>query len=169
MYMVEALRKLTSMVEQQTSGTENNSAQPVKKSKGKIIALVVGSILVVCCVVGAIAGVGGYFFYGIVKAPVKPIKAQLEALNNSNIREAYYDHTSKGFRDKTNYDDFVKFVESYPQIFKSKSSSFNSVNIDGTEALVKGSITGKDGTETNMAYKVVKENGKWLIYGLETQ
>ena len=157
------------MAEQQDQSTNQTVAQPAKKGNGKVIILVVGSLFAVCCLLGVLGGAGGYFFYRGVSAPVSPIKAQLEALNKGDVQGAYNDYTSKVFKDKTSYDEYVEFIDKYPHIFESKSSSFTNVEIKNGEALVAGTITGKDGTKTKMAYKLVKENDKWLIYGFETR
>ena len=157
------------MAEQQDQSTNQTVAQPAKNGKGKVIVLVVGSLFAVCFLLVVLGGVGGYFFYKGASAPVSPIKAQLEALNKGDVQGAYNDYTSKIFRDKTSYDEYVEFIDKYPQIFESKSSSFTNVEIKNGEALVTGTITGKDGTKTKMAYKLVKENDKWVIYGFETR
>lgn len=140
---------------------------PKKSNTKKIVIIVVAVLLLLCCIVGAVVGIGAYFGYKGVVAPVDPIKKQLEALNKGNKEDAYYKYTSKEFKRQTSFEQFKEIVNSNPQIFKSKSSSFDQVNIKNGDALVEGKITGKDSTVSKMAYKVVKEDGKWLVYGFQ--
>lgn len=147
--------------------TENAAVPnlPAKKSTKKwwVIGIVV--VLFLCLTISGIAalfGFGVFNFYSALSAPVGPIKGQLKAINNGDY-EAAYTYCSKGFKGETSYDDFVGIIKENPQTFKSKSSSFNQVNIKNGVATVSGTITGKDGTVTHMVYQLVKEEGKWKI------
>lgn len=148
-------------------GMENEVVrnQPAKKSSKKwwIIGIVI--VLFLCLIAGGIAalfGFGAFSFYSSVSAPVGPIKDQLKAINNSDF-EAAYDYCSNEFKKETSYDNLVVIIKGNPQVFKSKSSSFNEVDIKNGVATVSGTITGKDGTVTPMVYQLVKENGRWKI------
>lgn len=125
-----------------------------------------GCLTLIIIIVIAIASV---VFFGVksFQLPIAPIKGQLKAINDGDINKAYYDYTSSEFKKATSFEQFKLIVESNPQIFKSKDSSFNSVNIKNGIATIKGTITGKDGTVTKMTYQCVQENGEWRIYSFK--
>lgn len=154
------------MAEDQAS--PNQEPEVIKKrSNKKLIIIIVAILLIVCFLAAVVFGTIAYFSYKAVSAPVDPIKKQLEAINNGDVKRAYEKYTSSEFKKQTSLNQFEQVVEDNPQIFKSKSSSFTNINIKNDEAIVEGTITGKDGTVAKMAYKVVKEEGKWLIFGFE--
>ena len=146
---------------------ENEVVQdpPAKKSSKKWWVIGIAIVLFLCLIVSGIAalfGFGVFSFYSSVSAPVGPVKDQLKAINSGDF-EAAYEYCSNEFKKETSYDDLVVIIEGNPQIYKSRSSSFNEVNIKNGVATVSGTITGKDGTVTPMVYQLVKENGKWKI------
>lgn len=145
---------------------------PPKKSNRKWWFIGCGCLLLLCILASvgaAFLGFGGMKLFQSITAPVGPIKAQLAAVDSGDLSKAYNDYTSKGFRDATSFDQFKQIVDANPQIFKSKSSSFNNVKIENGQAVVKGTITGQDGTVTNMQYKLVLENGQWKIQSFQEQ
>lgn len=150
-------------MEEAENAIVQNSTTKKSGKKWWLIGIVI--VLFLCLIAGGIAalfGFGVFSFYSSVSAPVGPIKDQLKALNNNDFKTAY-DYCSNEFKNETSYDDLVGIAKGNPQIFKSKSSSFNEVNIKNGVATVSGTITGKDGTVTPMVYQLVKENGVWKI------
>lgn len=147
---------------------------PPKKSKTVWWVVGCGCVLLLCIGVvlaavlgGSLFGIGIFSGYKAITAPVEPIKGQLAALNAGDVQKAYDEYTSNGFKKATSLEDFQRMVESNPEIFKSKDSSFTNVSIKNDTAKVSGTITGQDGTVTQMQYSLVLENGKWKIQMFE--
>lgn len=131
----------------------------------RLVIAVIAISLVVVLLFSALIGVGIYLFYQKLSAPVGTIKQQLQAINDGKLEDAYRKYTSSAFKKKTSFEDFSNLVNSNPQIFKSKASSFNQVNIENDQATVSGTVTGQDGSVTPMTYNLVFEKEKWLILG----
>ncbi len=142
-------------------------AQPKRPSNKKWWFIGCGCLLALCIVVVIASALLGYGIFTAISNPVAPIKGQLAALNQGMIEKAYNDYTSREFRNATSFDAFKKIVDEHPEIFKSRSSSFSRVNVEGNKATVEGSITGQDGTVTRMRYKLVMEDSEWKIQSFE--
>lgn len=159
--------------EQSSQTSKTPPAQPPKKKSNTIWWIFGGcgcvTILIIIIAVAVILGLGlgkGInIFKKTIAAPVGPIKGQLKAINDGDIEKAYDYYCSKEFKEATSFEQFKAVVEDNPSIFKSKSSSFNSVNIKNDEATVKGTITGTNNTKTTMNYKMVLEEKRWKILG----
>lgn len=143
---------------------------PPKKSNKKWWFIGCGCLLIACILVVSAAALftgligGGVFsLYKAISEPVKPIKAQLDAVNSGDVEKAYNDYTTQAFKNATSLDQFKQMVDQNPAIFKSKSSSFTNVNIKNGVATITGTITGQDGTVTAMEYTCVNEGGEWKI------
>lgn len=157
----------------QTQTIEKPPIEPPKKKSNAKWWILGGcgcvTIIIIIALIAALIGFGGFKLFKSIQAPVAPIKGQLKALNDGDIDKAYNDYTSNGFKKITSLEQFKLVVESNPQIFKSKSSSFTDVKIENKQAIVKGTITGKDGTLTKIRYDLVLENDEWKIYGFSKQ
>ncbi|RJQ53006.1 MAG: DUF4864 domain-containing protein [Actinobacteria bacterium] len=140
-----------------------------QKSNKKWWFIGCGCLLLLCIAVAVVGAFLGYGIFRAVASPVEPIKGQLEALNEGDVQKAYYQYTSRGFQQETSLEQFQRIVEENPDIFKSRSSSFRSVSIENDTATVRGTITGRDGTVSEMEYGLVKENGEWKIQRFQEQ
>jgi hypothetical protein len=139
-----------------TTPTFATMPQPKKKMatwKKVVLGGVVFIILVVSLALYATSGL------------LVPINAQLEALRAGNLRGAY-EQTSSAFQQTTSYEQFAAFVKAYPGLFKNKDTSFSDRSWEGSQGHVKGTLIDDSGGVIPIEYRLVKENGKWKILGI---
>jgi hypothetical protein len=165
--MVDEEKQNEPIQEQTSTATIIPPAEPPKKSNKKWWIIGGCGCLTLLILTGI--AVAAIIIFGVksIQAPVAPIKSQLAAINNRDLNKAYYDYTSKNFKTVISFNQFKAIIESNPQIFKSKDSSFTDVSIKNGFATVKGTITGQDGTVTKMTYTLVKENSQWKIFNFK--
>lgn len=133
--------------------------------KRRLILIIIALLIISFILFSVMTGLAIYIYFRILTAPIEPIKAQLQALNETRIVDAYNKYTAPQFKQKTSLQAFTDLVEKNPQIFQSKNSNFDEVSISNNRAVVKGTITGQDGTETPMTYTLGCTENRWLILG----
>jgi hypothetical protein len=133
---------------------------PAKKQEGiaKYVLLAgAGCLLIVAF------GVGIFFFvWQMTSGPVDVVNEQLAALREENLEKAY-SLCSSAFRNKTNKEDFRKFVKKHSILQNAKDYFSFRRNISGNTATLNGSIRGEDGSAQPAEYRLVKEGGKWKV------
>lgn len=97
---------------------------------------------------------------------VDTVHNQLISLQSGDIKKAY-SYTSKDFQKITSIDDFKKFLDHYPSLKNNESYFFNERRIENNIGTVKGTLTSKDGAQTPIVYRLIKEGGTWKILGIE--
>ncbi len=137
------------------------STQSMRKRSPMFLALAGGAG---CVLLVALLGVAVYFFFKTLgKEEVESVNAQLTALRNNDIDRAY-SYCSLEFQKVTSREDFIGLVESYPILKSAKdfSSSDRQKQASGT-TILKGTITGEDGSKLPAEYQLVREKEKWKI------
>ncbi len=94
------------------------------------------------------------------------VRDQLASIREGDLAKAYA-LTSKDFQQSTSLKEFKRYVELFPAIKNNVDSTFNERSIDNGTGTVKGYVTGKDGTRTNVEYTLIKESGKWKILNIK--
>jgi hypothetical protein len=135
--------------------------QPINKRSPMFLALAGGAG---CLLLTIIIAVAVYFFFRTLgKEEIETVNAQLTALNNNDIDRAY-SYCSLEFQKVTSRDDFIGLVESHPILKNAKefSSLDRQKQATGT-TILKGTITGRDGSKLPAEYQLVREKEKWKI------
>lgn len=142
--------------------TLTQKPSPIKKAL-LIIATILSWIILL---VGTFLAIVFYLTSGIVEV----VQNQLNALKAGKIEEAY-SYTSKEFQEATSMDEFKAFLDTHPIFKNSEKSSFDNRSISYNNGIVSGTIAGtlstKEGTETAVQYRAIKENGTWKIFYFE--
>lgn len=125
------------------------------------LGIVVTTLLVIGII---IAGLAFYATSGLVDT----VDKQLTALRSDDIVLAY-SYTSKDFQHATSLDDFKRFVDHFPSLKNNKSASFSRREIQNNQGILKGTLQAKDGGETPIEYRLIKEEGKWKILSIDMQ
>jgi TM2 domain-containing membrane protein YozV len=134
-----------------------------KRAPGKVIAWVLGTfILFFGCFIGLIVSV---VVAGTGPA-VQVVHAQMDAIKAGDYDKAYA-LTSPEFQSGTKMDDFKGFASSYKELKDNTDITLNdrTINADGT-AVLKGSVTSKDGSTAAIVYEMVKVDGVWKIQSI---
>jgi Domain of unknown function (DUF4864) len=150
---------------QQPSGEYSEPIQPVRKRSPKVLAILGG----IGCLLLTLIGVGLIYFFisNLGKEELQMVNDQLGALRRNDIDRAY-SYCSIAFQKSTSRDDFLRMVEDYPVLKNAKefSSMDRSKNVGGL-TILKGTITGEDGSKLPAEYQLVRENDKWKIQSLK--
>jgi hypothetical protein len=150
---------------QPPSGEFPQPIHPVRKRSPKVLAILGG----VGCLLLTLIGVVLIYFLisNIGKEELQMVNDQLNALRHNDIDRAY-SYCSLSFQKSTNKDDFMKMVEDYPILKNAKEFSSNdrSKNVGGL-TILKGTITGEDGSKLPAEYQLVHENEKWKIQSVK--
>jgi Domain of unknown function (DUF4864) len=151
--------------QQPPSGEFPQPIHPIRKRSPKVLAILGG----VGCLLLTLIGVALIYFFisNIGKEELKMVNDQLSALHHNDIDRAY-SYCSLAFQKSITKDDFFNMVEDYPILKNAKGFSSNdrSKNVGGLTVL-KGTITGEDGSKLPAEYQLVRENEKWRIQSVK--
>ena len=76
-----------------------------------------------------------------------------------------YDDLASGFKANTSLDQLKSFLRS-TSLDKYQSASWSSRSFENTVGKLEGSITTESGAVVPLLIQMVKEGGKWKIYGI---
>lgn len=94
------------------------------------------------------------------------INAQMDALKNKDLSEAYYAFTSKEFKKATSLEAFTDFVKNYPIFTSNPKVGIGDGFIEGNLRLIRVSLSSeKENVEVD--YRLVKEGNQWKIWGIQ--
>lgn len=95
----------------------------------------------------------------------KLIKDQMSEIQKGDFSKAYYAYTSQGFQESSSFDDFKKFLNDHPLFSKSAEIKVN--RVENGEDVTKVYVDLKNGSENELEYRLVQEQGKWKILSLQ--
>lgn len=128
--------------------------------------IVVGSVLVLCCLGG---GIGGYFIYQAVKnttnAATDATRAFIGDLESGDATNAY-NHLCSSTKVSFPQAVFASIVRSEPQItgYKITDRSVHSTNGQQT-ASITADLMRASGAVDRHTFPLKRESGKWLVCG----
>lgn len=135
-----------------------------KLSKNAKIGLAVAAGLI------GVLLIAGTIFWTLTNKMTEVAETHLESIASEDLEKAY-SLTSQEFQENTSATEFTYFVDTYSVLknykksdFKDKKLEYNSGNIVGT---LTGEIETKNGTEIDIRFDLVKEDGDWKIQYLE--
>lgn len=94
------------------------------------------------------------------------IKGQLDALNDLDFSKAYYAYVSQEFEKNTSFDEFKKFIETYPVFTHFDSFKILEGIVEGDLRLVQVRLE-NDGRNYMVDYRFMNEKDKWKIFGMQ--
>lgn len=101
-----------------------------------------------------------------VDSLIQPVKEQLEALSENDLRNAYDDYTSEEFKQITSFEVFRQFLDDFPAIIDHDKVEFNNPEIEKGTGTVVAEFTNKDGI-TAIQYTLGIEKEQWKIWRIE--
>jgi hypothetical protein len=122
----------------------------------KHVVMVVASIYI--AIFGSVAATVSLTVRGLATVG----KNELTALRLGNIQEAY-SYTSADFQRGVSIEMFKKFVNSYPQLYNSISSSFSDVEFKDNNGFITGTLNMRDGYSAPIEIVLVKEYDQWKV------
>lgn len=125
---------------------------------GRFFAVLGKILLGIVILIGLIFGIAFYATSGVAGA----VKDQLSAIRSGDYEKAY-SYTSSEFKKATSLDDFKKFIDKVPALKNNEGISINHREFNNDNGSVDGTLTSKDGLNTPIQYRLIKENGEWKI------
>jgi hypothetical protein len=122
----------------------------------KHVVMIVASIYI--AIFGSMAVTVGLAVRGLATVG----KNELTALRLGNIEEAY-SYTSSDFQKSVSLETFKKFVNNYPQLHNSISSTFSDVEFKDSNGFIIGVLNMRDGNSAPVEIVLVKEYDQWKI------
>jgi hypothetical protein len=107
-------------------------------------------------------GIAVFVIFRLTANPVKTVNDQLAAIRSGDIEKAY-SYCSSGFKEQTNYQQFQKFLGSFPSLKTSKEFSSPQRSIENKVTKLTGTIDSTDGSTISAEYHLVQETGSWKI------
>jgi hypothetical protein len=116
----------------------------------------------------AIAIVATVIAFKLTSPPVQSADVFFGQLTSGQV-DAAYASTADKFKNVGTEDQFKSFLQDSPILTEVASENFNDRSIVGSDATLKGTITGMDGSSSPITIDEVQEGGQWKISGLELQ
>lgn len=126
-------------------------------SQGKVMKIILGLLVVI------VAAVISYVYINGGVASV--VKQQLEAIKSGDIATAYA-LTSKAFQQQTSLDAFSDYLNKYPILKNYEDITFTEKSVGTEEGSLKGILVSNDGSQLEVVFTLVKEEGKWKVQTL---
>lgn len=132
------------------------AAPPAKKKGHTLRNILLGVIVVIA------AAIGGSLL--MTAGPADAVERHLSLVQAGDLQTAYAE-AAPSFRQTATMAQFTQIVTSYP-ILKKSTASWTSREVNGDEALIKGTLTGSDGKRANVEYHLSRgADDKWRVMG----
>lgn len=95
------------------------------------------------------------------------IENQLNAVQSKDYHTAYYEYASEPLRQRTTFEGFVQYVKHYGVLNHNKNALFGNPEYRKNVAVLKGTLTGTDGSSYKAEYHLIKEGNQWKVNGLQ--
>jgi TM2 domain-containing membrane protein YozV len=136
-----------------------------KRGKGstlKRVLRIVGLVIAILLIyIAALVSIVLYATSGITDT----VRNELEALRLGNYEKAY-SYTSREFHRQYSFQEFKKSISQIPSLNNNKSSSLTERKIENNSGMIKGTLTSRDGIQTAVEFKLVKEDNQWKILSI---
>jgi hypothetical protein len=142
-------------------------APPPRKSHTvRIVLIVVGAVLVVCCAGGIVGGVS--LFRGVARATGPALKVADEFVTDlqSGDTSGAYDLLCDSTRGAFTPEAFARGVTSQPRIVSHRTGRVNVTSgTGGSTAVVAMKLTMQNGFVDEHTFPLVKEDSRWKVCG----
>lgn len=128
----------------------------------KVISVTAIVLAWIAIFVGFIIALAFYATSGLVGA----VSTELEAIKSGNTIKAYA-LTSQAFQKAVPIERFESFVNQYPALKENKGYFFTNREINNNMGTLSGTLTGKNGYQIPVRFKLIKENGQWKVFSIE--
>jgi hypothetical protein len=95
------------------------------------------------------------------------VQNQIDAVKEKHFTQAYYEYTSKDFQNSTNLETFREFMNTHSVFSQNVSIKFTKPKEKGNQADLHVILTAKDGSKSDVQYKIEKEENTWKILNLQ--
>lgn len=99
------------------------------------------------------------------EALIPPVKDLLEALVSEQPYRAYK-QTSKDFQDETSFENFQKFIDSFPALSRRELADIKRGEIQNGTGIVRVNLHDDEGI-TTLEFRMGFSEGEWFVWGME--
>ncbi|WP_173062547.1 Rv0361 family membrane protein [Phytohabitans houttuyneae] len=137
---------------------------PKPRRTARTVLIVVGAVLAVCCVGGA---VGGFALFRSVSNAIEPARdaatSYVDDVRAGDYPSAY-GRLCQEVRDTTTLEDFTRAMSAGPRIQSYEINGVNVSNFNGrSTATVTARMTQDSGATLIQVFPLVKEDGEWRV------
>jgi hypothetical protein len=120
-------------------------------------------------VVLGLAGLGwmGATLYQASQELLAPVNNHLALLRANDVRGAYFQSTSMGFKRIETLESFKALVSDNDVLGQNEDFQMQRFHMTSSQAKVDGVLTAKTGEVLPASFVLVKEKDEWRIYGFE--
>lgn len=144
---------------------------PARKKKGPFFWIATGCVGCLTSVVAVIVLLGAGFYF-LTRGPVSAVDAELSAIREGRLDDAYLG-LSESYRQRVSREDFARLVAEHAALAGSTTtqswSLSNSVKIDNDKARVTRTLLSSSGQKEEAVFELVKESGQWLISSIQIE
>jgi hypothetical protein len=142
---------------------------PARKRKGPFFWIATGCVGCLASVVAVIVLLGAGFYF-LTRGPVTAVDAELTALREGRLDDAYLG-LSESYRQRVSRDDFARLIAAHPSLAVGtppRAWSFaGGVKIDNDRAHVRRTLVSSSGQSEEALFELVKESGQWRISSIQ--
>ncbi|MCI0443497.1 DUF4864 domain-containing protein [bacterium] len=145
------------------NSTEANYPQPEsgQSKDSTLLKLVIAGCGCLILIAVLFAFFAGKLFFRVMDPP-RVVKAQIKALNDGNLNDAY-GYFSVEYRKKHNLTSFKSDIDAFSDILPIEQDSLNRVTVENNKASVEGMLTGHNGVVFPVHYILIREKREWKI------
>jgi hypothetical protein len=143
---------------------EANRPQPETPGQSKdstLLKLVIAGCGCLILIVVLFAFFAGKLFFRVMDPP-RVVKAQIKALNDGEINDAY-GYFSVEYRKKHSLSSFKSEINVFSDALPIEQTSLNKVTVENNKAIVDGMLTGHNGVVFPVHYILIREKSEWKI------
>ena len=113
-------------------------------------------------------GIGTFFLLLIIlsmagtSAPKKVAEKELNLIQSGDLKGAY-DITSSDFKTAVSYQDFLKFLDNYPNLKNFKKYKIDGAETDGENSTISGNLIDKSKKEAPFEIAMIKDKEEWKV------
>lgn len=101
-------------------------------------------------------------FYLSLKGPNRVVQNHLEAINSGDFELAYTQFSIR-YKTTTTFGEFRTDLRNFSSLLPYRSYHLSRVEVSGANAVVEGTVTGRDGSIFPVYYELIREKDKWRI------
>lgn len=91
------------------------------------------------------------------------IVEQLNEIRKGDLKKAYQEYTSAGFKKATSLKDFTDFIKSQPAFYENNAFDLNKLTFNNNIGTYAGTLTAKNSQTYPVEYDLIKEDNRWKI------
>lgn len=144
-----------------TEGNRPEQELPSQSKDSTLLKLVIAGCGCLILIVVLFAFFAGKLFFRVMDPP-RVVQAQIKALNDGDINDAY-SYFSIEYRRKHSLSAFKAEIDAFSDMLPIDHDSLNKVTVENNKAVVEGMLTGHNGVVFPVHYSLIRVKREWKI------